>query len=301
MPRPTLRHWILLGLLVASLGSSFLLLKITLTRMQPSTATLGRMVIGFLILAPYAFFLRLRLPTSPHVWKEQAFIAALGAALPSNLLAWGQRAVPSGVAGILMSIMPITIIGLAHLLLPDEKLTRNKLGGFMLAFGGTLALIGPSALLSFGGDGRMLVHELAILAAALCYAANAVLLRRITPIHPVLSTALVLLIAALILAPFSGAQAITDLRTAPPAALLALLLGGAVSTAFSTLLFFILVREAGASFFAIAQYLSPIWATLLGVCVGRETLEPSAIVALVLILCGVAIAQRRPAPNREQA
>jgi drug/metabolite transporter (DMT)-like permease len=70
----------------------------------------------------------------------------VGNLLPFSLITWGQRSIDSGLAGILMAVMPLATLGLAHLFVPGERLTGHRVGVFCFGFVGVVVLIGPEAL-----------------------------------------------------------------------------------------------------------------------------------------------------------
>jgi drug/metabolite transporter (DMT)-like permease len=70
---------------------------------------------------------------------------------------------------------------------------------------------------------------------------------------------------------------------------------GMLSTAFAMFVYVWLIRRSGPVFVSFVTYLSPLWATGLGVMFLGEELEWSMAGALALILIGVAVANRRPA------
>jgi drug/metabolite transporter (DMT)-like permease len=72
---------------------------------------------------------------------------------------------------------------------------------------------------------------------------------------------------------------------------------GLLPTAFAMFVYVWLIRRAGPVFVSFTTYMSPLWATGLGVLFLGEQLEWSMVGALTLILIGVAIANRR-APRR---
>ena len=69
---------------------------------------------------------------------------------------------------------------------------------------------------------------------------------------------------------------------------------GVISTAAAALLFFVLVRTAGATFVVSANYLTPLMALSLGVLLLGERPGLDALVAFALICGGIWIANRRP-------
>ena len=72
---------------------------------------------------------------------------------------------------------------------------------------------------------------------------------------------------------------------------------GVFPTGLATIVYFSVIRRAGAAFLSQINYLIPLWAVMIGVLFGNEKLSWGDLVALVVILCGIAIAQRRSRNN----
>ena len=70
---------------------------------------------------------------------------------------------------------------------------------------------------------------------------------------------------------------------------------GLFPSGLATIVYFSLIRRAGAPFMSQANYLIPLWAVLIGVVIGQEHISLHAILALVVILAGVALAQKKSA------
>ena len=81
-------------------------------------------------------------------------------------------------------------------------------------------------------------------------------------------------------------------------ALLAVLWLGAVSTALAMLTYFRLVASAGPTFLSLANYLVPLIALGLGNLLLGERPSWNMLLALALILAGVALTGGRPAAKR---
>jgi drug/metabolite transporter (DMT)-like permease len=81
-------------------------------------------------------------------------LALAGNCVPFWLISFGLQRIDSGLAGILMGIMPLTTMVLAHFFVPGERLNTTKAIGFMVGFGGLVMLIGPAALAELRGEGR---------------------------------------------------------------------------------------------------------------------------------------------------
>ena len=72
---------------------------------------------------------------------------------------------------------------------------------------------------------------------------------------------------------------------------LAIIYLGVVPTGVAQLLLVQVVRDAGPVFMGLTNYQVPIWAVVFGVLILSEPVPPSMMLALALILGGVAISQ----------
>lgn len=285
-------HWAMLLSLVVMWGSAFTVTKIAVAALPPSTIVAARLIIAAVVLALIVAATRRRLPRGRRSWGFFLAMAVVGNALPFYLITWGQQAIDSGLAGILMAVMPLGTILLAHFFVEGEALNRAKLGGFLLGFAGIVVLMGPTALLELRGTGTALLAQLAVLGGALCYATNAIVARRRpNEADALTASACVLTIASLLmLVPGQAGMAALPARI-PPLAAVAVLVLGLFGTALPTLVFFHLVAAAGPSFLALINYLIPLWAVAAGMLVLGERPSLRALVALALILCGIALAE----------
>jgi len=284
-----LSDWMMLFTLVVTWGSAFALNKIALQSMPPLIMVAGRLVVAALVLLAVNGWQGHSLWLPWRRWGFFILLAVVGDCIPFFLISWGQLSVDSALAGILMAVIPLLTLLLAHLAHHTERITLYKLTGFVIGFGGIVLLVGPEALRNLGG--ATVIAQLAILGGAACYAINVV----ITPFNRVsntmLTTTATILIAAIIMLPLALSQH-------PPATLdltlesvLVVSVLGVFGTAFPTLIFFRLVASAGPTFYALINYMIPVWAVIIGALFLHERPEWNAYAALALILSGVAISQ----------
>ena len=71
---------------------------------------------------------------------------------------------------------------------------------------------------------------------------------------------------------------------------------GALGTGLAYLINYQLISESGASRTAVVTYLLPVVAVVLGALVLGETLAPHELLGAAVVLAGVALTRRRPAP-----
>jgi len=298
------REWGMLFMLTVMWGSAFLLTKIAVTEMPPTWVVAGRLLIGAGVLALLLLLLRRRPPGGRRPWVFFILIAVLGNALPFVLISWGQQAIDSGQAGVLMAVMPLVTMILAHFFLPDEPLSTLRIAGFLLGFAGIVVLMGPESLLLRGAADQTLLAKLAVLGGAICYAVSAILSRLRPAGDAVVTAAVTTTVAALIMLPWFVADvdpAVNSFQI-EPTAWVALMLLGLFSTALAAVVYFHLVKQAGPSFVSLLNYLIPLWAVAVGIVFLGEEPHPAQLLALALALSGVFLSQRTPAgtcPERQ--
>jgi drug/metabolite transporter (DMT)-like permease len=288
--RPT--DWAMLLTLTAMWGSSFVLTKMAVTGLPAPLVAAGRLIVACLLLIVLMAIMGYRLPQGRRLWAFYGLIAIFGNAAPFSLISWGQSHIDSGLAGILMAVMPLATLSLAHFLIPGERMTPYRVSGFMLGFLGILVLMGPDALLGSGSEQEKLLPMLAVLGGALCYAISSILARLRPPSEAVPSAAATTLLAAALLSPvaFGGNQA-TVLTEADSGQLAAVAALGVFSTALAGIVYFRLIGSAGPAFVSQLNYLIPLWAVFTGALLMGETLQPNQLLALLIILGGILVTQ----------
>lgn len=291
-------HWWLLASLVVMWGSSFLFIKIALRSFTPELLVAGRLLMAAIVLVAVLYASGRRLPTDRQQWVSFVLMAIVGNILPFWLISWGQQGIDSGLAGILMAVMPLTTVLLAHFFIEDEPLDRFRAAGFVLGFLGILVLTGPEALLQIRGEGTALLSELAVLSGAICYAVNTIITRRRPKSDSLVASAGVMLVASLLMVPIALWVDPIPTTGVTGEAIVALVFLGLVATALGTLAFFKLITLAGPGFMSLTNYLIPPWAVVVGFVVLKERPTASALAALVLILAGITLSERRRARSR---
>ncbi len=286
--RPTPLDLVLLVVLAFIWGSSFTVIKVIVKDIPPLSLTATRIAVAAVVLAAAARVLRQEWPRGRRVWGWIVAAGLTGNVLPFSLISWGEERIDSGLAAIYIAIVPIATLVLAHYFTRDERFTWRKLAGVVMGFSGILVLIGPQALLHLD---EYVVRQLAVALAAVSYAVNTLIVKRLSGVRPVAMAAAIMAVSALILVPVALWH---DGLLHPPASSAAWAVTlGVIHTAVATLIMFFVVRRAGASFFSMINFLIPVIGYLLGVALLGEALSPRAIAALVLILAGIYISAGR--------
>jgi len=278
--------------LVMLWGTSFLFNAISIRTVDPISVVFYRLVLGALVLSLVVFARGLSFPRELSIWGGFLLMAIAGNALPFFLIAWGQLSVNSGVAGMIMAIMPLMTMLLAHYLVEGETLNRFKIIGFSLGITGIVILLGPV----FEGGGRALISGLAIFTAATCYAVNTILIKRLPRFSPMVGACGVLIMASVIMLPIWLTLAPED-NSISQNSMLAVIWLGIGPTGIATIILFAVVDRAGPTFLSTINYLIPVVAFFAGAWILSEPVSWHHYLALTTILGGIAITRFRRAPR----
>ena len=255
---------------------------------DPVSVVFYRLVLGALILAIVVVARGDKLPRDRRIWGGFFIMAIAGNALPFFLISWGQQTVDSGVAGMIMAIMPLMTMVFAHFFVDGENLNRYKLIGFVLGITGVTLLLGPV----FEGGGRAFWSGLAIFTAACCYAVNSILIKRLPSYSPMVGAYGVLLMASLIMLPIWLGLSI-DNTDVSQSSIISVIWMGIGPTGIATILLFVVIERAGPTFLSTINYLIPVVAFLCGAWLLNESAGWMHVVALITILSGIAMTRFR--------
>lgn len=288
---PTPRHWALLAYLVVTWGLAFYLIAVALPVFEPVTVVWGRLTLGGLVMLLLLLVRGSQLPRGRHWWSRLLFLSLSGNILPFTLIAWAEQTVPSGEVGLLMALMPITILVLGHWFLEHEPLTPMRLLGVALGFVGVALLLGDEILRA--GNAERLPGQLAAVAATFCYAINGIFTKRLPPFDVVAVSAGSLCLGSLLLL---GPVLLTQSWVSPvdaPKPWLAVAVLGVFATGAATWVYFTIVSEVGPGFLSTINYLIPALAFGAGALLLAEPVMMEHLIALVAILAGVWLIQPR--------
>ena len=205
------------------------------------------------------------------------------------LFFWGLGRVPLAQAIALAFIAPLIALYLASAML-KETVGPRTVGASLIAFAGVLVIFVGQAQADLGREAT--IGSIAILASAVCYAFNIILMRAQslaagpTEIAFFQSLTVTIILAAII--PFAGV-AVPDASDWP------WILFAAFLAIASMLILSWAYARGEASYLAATEYTSFLWAALFGWLVFDETLSPYTLAGAAMIVAGCILAARKPA------
>lgn len=285
------RAWALLVLLSLIWGSSFLTTTMLVETLAPLHVVTHRVLWAAVFLWAYVLVRRLALPRSPAIWGALLVMGALNNVVPFTLQAYAQTTIESGLAGILNATAAIFGPLVAALVFADERLTPNKAVGVAFGFAGVAVVIGLDAL--SGVDLRSLA-QLAMIASTLCYALSSAWARRfLGTLAPEVAALGMLTGSALVMLPLSWTVAGPLPFALPGTTLAALAAYGLVITAIAYLIFYRIIRLAGAGNTMLVTLLVVPVAVTLGALVRHESLPAKDFAGFALIALGLLVIDGR--------
>ena len=264
-------------------GASFMFIKVGVRDFEPATLVWLRLTVAAATLAPIALLSAGRSVFAEvrAEWRRLTVLGAANSVIPFWFLSWGETRIDSGLAAIIQASAPIFTALLAWRFSRSERVSGARLAGVLIGFAGVALLVG-------GQRGGAVLGALAVLVAALCYAASALWGgRRLAHVRPLALALGTMATGSLVTLPFGLAQLPGELPGwKPVVSVLALGVGG---SALAYLLYFAILMGAGASRAILVTYLVPAAALAYGVLLLGEPLGATALGGLALVLAGVAL------------
>ena len=287
-------EWTLLIILSVLWGGSFFFVGVAVKYFSPLTVAALRVSLAALVLCGVVRALGLTLPRNRRLWASFFFMGLLNNIIPFSLIAWGQSHIASGLASILNAAAPLFTVIAAHFLTDDEKMTGGRLAGVGLGFLGVAVLVGPKAILS---PGQEALAQAAVLGAAASYALAGIFGRRFRRLgaEPLAAAAGQVTASALVLIPLALAVERPWELSRPGGEVWGAILGLALfSTALAYIIYFRILKTAGATNVLLVTLLIPVSAVLLGAAVLGEAMRPEHLAGMGLIGLGILAIDGRP-------
>jgi drug/metabolite transporter (DMT)-like permease len=294
--------WLGLLALVAMWGSAFAVMNIAVKEVPPFWMAAGRLWVGAIFVGSVLLVRREKLPSpasAPLAWRTYIVVGLFGTALPFILFAWGSAHTQSALLGISNGAVPVFTALLTALFVPAEIMTVRRWLGVALGFCGLVVLVGPEALRALntlGASESSFMGIAAGVAGAFCYACANIVTKRAPPMSANAAAVIFCLTGAL------GCTLVAMWSAPLPEsislkAVLCILALGIFPTGFASILYVWIVRTHGPVFSSLATYITPLWATVIGVVFLDEHLGLNAFAALALIILGVFVASRVSPPH----
>jgi drug/metabolite transporter (DMT)-like permease len=216
---------------------------------------------------------------------------ALAFSVSYAVVYWAEQYIPSGLAALLFATYPLFLAVLAHVALPEERLSARAAGGVLLGFLG-VAIIFSDDLRALGGEDVRAAARVFLLSPIVSAVATVAVKRWGAGVHPLSLAAVPMLLTGILVGGFAlafeGHQVLVfDLRS-----LGALLYLAVIGSAVSFTVYYWVLSHTPATRVALIAYVIPIVAVAVGAVAFGEPIRARLLAGGLVVLAGVAIVTR---------
>lgn len=276
-------------------GSTYLAIAVAVETLPPFWMAGARFVISGALLYGLALWQGAPQPSLVH-WRSAALVGALLLFVGNGGVVWAEQRVGSGVAALLVSMVPLWMVVFRWLQPGGERPTGQVWAGVGLGLVGLTLLVRP-----WEGAGSLnLPGVAALVIGSMSWAWGSIRSRRLElPASPIMATGLEMLSGGallLLFGVFTGEPAQLHLAEVSGRSLLGLVyLITFGSVGFIAYIW--LLRVANPVLVSTYAYVNPIVAVFLGWLILSEPVTAKTLIAAAVIVAGVALittAQHRP-------
>lgn len=272
-------------------GTTYLALRIAVLHFPPFLFTIMRQVTAGLMLLTIMFSIRkASVPSVDHIWRQAIggfFMISMG----NGLVAWGEMHIPSGVAAIVCSLMPVLVIVMNVAIHRDEKPTFPIASGVVLGLTGVIMIFGQH--LEDFSKSEYILAIVSIFSAVIAWAGGSIWIKkRNTETNPFVNAGLQMFFGGLFLIPFSLAfDDWARISWAPDVtwSLLYLIIFGSL-IAYASYAY--ALRKLPMTIVSLYAYINPLVAVMLGWLVLDEKLNARICIAMAITIAGIYIVNK---------
>ncbi len=285
-------NWTLFIVLSFIWGSSFVLMKEGMQVLSPYQVAALRILSAGVVLIPFAFRAIKQVPKNKL--GLVALSGILGSFIPAFLFCLAETKIDSSLAGILNALTPFftILVGIAFF---ELKAERKKIIGILIGFVGLILLFTGNGHIDF----KNVSYSSFIFVATILYGLNVNMVGRhmhgIGSINIATLAFVFLIIPCLFILYFTGYFALPLSQKDYIFSTVASAILGIMGTAVASILFYMLIKRAGAVFSSMVTYGIPFVAVFWGLLLNEE-ISILQIVSLSVILAGVYLANSNKNP-----
>src|SRR6266849_3047626 len=288
--RPRWKTLLAFAIIYLVWGSTFLAIRVGVREVPPFLLAAMRFLVAGLVLYGWMIARGERSP-SGRQWMSVSLIAVLIFVLDYGLVFWAEQRVPSGMAAVMLSTIPLFTALSEIIFLRTQRLTLRLALALLIGIGGVVVLM--SRALNVGGAPIDPVGAVALIIAAMRWSVSSALSRRLPlPASKVMSSGAQMLAGGVFLT--LTAAALGEFRNFHPSSvsrtawfsLLYLIVAGSI-VAFTAYVW--LIHHEAPTKVGTYAYVNPVVAVLVGYFLGGEALGLRTILGTVFVLISVVV------------
>jgi drug/metabolite transporter (DMT)-like permease len=300
--RPAWKTLLAFGIIYFVWGSTFLAIRIGVREVPPFLLAAMRFFVAGLVLYVWAVARGERSP-SARQWLSACAVALPFFVLDYGMLFWAEQRVPSGLAAVMLAMIPVFMALSEIIFLRTQKLTIRLALALLIGIGGVAVLTIRG--LDVGGAAIDTAGAAALITASVTWSVASVLTRKLPlPESKVMSSGAQMLAGGVFLT--LTATALGELRNFHPSAvsrgawfsLVYLIVAGSI-IGFTAYIW--LIHHESPTKVGTYAYVNPVVAVTLGYFLGNETLGLRTVLGSLFVLVSVVVITTTPSKKPVQA
>jgi drug/metabolite transporter (DMT)-like permease len=280
-------------------GTTYLGIRVALESVPVALLAGLRWTTAGLLLAAAVRLSGQRLP-GPRTWPALALVGFLMNVVGNGFVVWAEQSVASGLAAVVVAMVPFWGVAFETLLPGGERLTARTVIGLTVGFAGIVVLVWPELTVSGAGNG-FVFGIIALQLACIGWALGQSFSKRYgTGLNPLAASAMQMIFGGLmltILGTATGEWSRLAFTPRTAAAMIYLVLFGSI-VGYSAYVY--ALRHLPVSTVSLYAYVNPIIAVVLGAVLLSEPFDARVIAAAALVLAGIAVVRSKRTPRAEQ-
>ena len=272
-------------------GTTYLAIRVAVRSIPPMLLTGARFIVAGLILLAIARLRGEAIPRSRRVLIELLIVAVLMVGIGNFTVVWAEQWVPSGIAALLVATAPFWAVVMERTQKQGERIILRRGFGMLVGFVGVALLVTPSGA-GKAFDSHLIIGAIVLQFASMAWQYGTVRAKyNLNDVPSLMSSAFQMFIGGVVIAIVGLATG--ELQRLKPTA------QGIASLAYLTIFgsvvaytaYVYALKNLRVTTLTLYAYINPIVAVILGWLILNEQLTALSIVAMLIILAGIAIVQ----------
>jgi drug/metabolite transporter (DMT)-like permease len=287
---PTWKTLLAFAIIYFVWGSTFLAIRVGVREVPPFLLAAMRFGTAGFVVCGWAILRGERLPRGRE-WASACFLAVFIFVLDYGSLFWAEQRVPSGVAAVMLAMIPVFMALSEIVFLRTQQLTARLTVALLIGIAGVVVLMSRS--LNLGGPPVDRAGALALIFASITWSVASVLTRKV-PLPPskAMSSGVQMLVGGIMLALLAGGAGefrdfhLANVSRAVWWSLLYLIVAGSIIgfTAYAWL-----IHHESPTKVGTYAYVNPVVAVLIGYFFGGEALGLRTVIGTSFVLVSVVV------------
>ncbi len=280
-------YWAWIAVCV-SWGTTYLATRVAIDSIPPFAMAGPRHFIAGIIMALVLRLSGIKLPPKES-WGGHALLGLLMIGIGNGCLVWAQQFVPTGVAAVMVSVIPFWMIGVEAFMPHGESIQKRQVVGLLLGFGG-IVLLTSSSLNGGAPTPQVVLGVIMTQLSCLGWAIGSAYAKRhkrednlfaATSVQIICGGAILMVVATI-----TGEWS----QVAPtPRSLLAVLYLVVVGTFVGYVCYVYALKHLPVAIVSLYAYFNPVIAVILGSLILKERFTPRMAVAIAIIFLAMLI------------